>query len=322
MEYHELGTSGIKASEIVLGTWSMGCWPDTDEEQAIETIHTALDNGINFIDTAHGYRAAEGILGKALKGRRSDAVVCTKIAIIEGGADYSNERFGYDFVMRGVERALERLGTDYIDVYLSHFYNPEVSIKETMHVFSDLRDQKVIRAFGVSGYEIGQLEEAAQYAKIDVGQYPLSIFTRRFNESSNPAHPPSAPMDPLLEYALENNIAMMCYGAMAHGLLSGRFTGDETFHKDDVRCKRDKRYQGEAFKQHVAAAEKMRPIAEKHGKTLAQLAINWVLQQPGATTALIGVRTPEQVLDNAGGSGWYLDAEDLQEIENIVSELQ
>ncbi len=324
MEYQELGTSGIKVSEVTLGTWSFG-WPGSDTEQSIKTIHSALNNGINFIDTAGGYGnpkgSSERIIGEALKGRRKDAVICTKVSIIEHNADYSNKRFGYDFVMRNIEQNLERLQTDYIDVYLSHFYNPHVSIEETMRVFSDLRDQKVIRAFGVSKYDIPELQEIAKYTKIDVGQYDLSIFQRRFNEPSAPDHPPASPIEPVLKYANENNISLMCFGTVTRGLLSGRFTGTEHFPKNDPRHQ-DPIFQGDTFQKHIDAVEKMRPIAQKHGKSLAQLAINWALHQPGVTTALVGGRTPEQMTENAGASGWQLDQEDILEIEKLVKSLQ
>lgn len=326
MDYRELGSSGIQVSEVCLGTWTIGAesWVGVNDEESIETIRTAIDLGMNFIDTAHAYGLghAERIIGEALKGRREQAVICTKVATRwdEEGTRYPD--CSYDFIMQAVEDGLERLQTDYVDVYLVHYYYTKVPIKETMRAMARLLDEKVVRAVGVSRYDVPQLEEARKYVELNVGQYDLSIFQRHFSYQTPPdPDRPVRPIAPVLDYCRVNNIGVMGYGAVAKGLLAGRFDGTETFPEGDPRS-RNKMFQGEEFKKRVKAAEKMRPIAEKHGKTLAQLAINWNLCQPGVTTALVGARSPAQVRDNAGGSGWRLKQEDLEEIERIVAHIE
>jgi len=126
------------------------------------------------------------------------------------------------------------------------------------------------------------------------------------------------PIEPVMEYCSENNIGIMAYGAVGKGLLAGRFKGDETFPRDDIRSALNW-FKGKEFKERVEAVKKMKPLAEKYGKTLAQLATNWVLCQQGVTSALVGARNPEQVKDNASAAGWKLKQEDLKEIDKIVS---
>lgn len=322
MEYHELGSSGIKVSEVCLGTWTIGGkqWIGVDDEKSIETIHTALDSGINFIDTAHayGHGHAEKIIGEALKGRRKEAVICTKVAY-RWDANGSYLDCSYDFIMRYVEAGLKRLQTDYIDVYLVHDYNPAVPLSETMGAMAKLLDEKVIRAVGVSRFDVPQLKEAGEYVKLDVGQYDLSIFKQDFTLIFGE---PMRPTKPVMEYCLENNIGIMGYGAVAKGLLAGRFSGNETFPEGDWARHHSSWFQGKEFRDRVEAVQKMKPIAKKYGKTLAQIAINWVLCQPGITTALVGARSPGQVKDNAGASGWKLESEDLEKIEEIMADIK
>ena len=163
-----------------------------------------------------------------------------------------------------------------------------------------LLDEKIVRAVGVSRYDVPQLEQAGKLVQLDAGQYPLNAFERDFG--MHPGVAAYRPITPVLDYCERNNMGVMAYGAVVKGLLAGRFDGTETFPEGDPRS-RNKMFQGEEFKKRVKAVEKMRPIAEKHGKTLAQLAINWNLCQPGVSTALVGARSPAQVRDNAGGSG-------------------
>jgi aryl-alcohol dehydrogenase-like predicted oxidoreductase len=180
MHYRNLGSSGIKVSEVCLGTWTIGAegWTGVKDDESIETVNTALDVGMNFIDTAHAYGLghAETVIGEALKGRRDEAVICTKAGTRwdEQGVRYPD--CSYDFIMQAVEDALKRLQTDYIDAYLVHYYRPEVPHEETIGAMKKLLDQKVIRVVGVSRYDVSQLEEAGKIVSLDAGQYPLSLF--------------------------------------------------------------------------------------------------------------------------------------------------
>ena len=310
MEYHKLGSSGIKVSEVSLGSWTFSGrnWGEIDDNESIESIRTAIDLGMNFIDTARGYGRAELVIGEALKGRRDKAVICTKVVNRwqEDGSTVKDCSYGN--VLYQAEQALERLQTDYLDVYLIHNYDPDVPIKETMSALAELLDQKIVRAVGVSRYNLEQLEEASRHIELHAVQYPLNIIRR-------------CETVPLLDFCHEKNIGVMAFAALAKGLLTGKFTGNETFPEDDNR-RGNAMFQGEGFRTRVEAVEKMKPIADKHGKTLAQLAINWNLCQKGVTTATVGARRSDQVTENAGASGWRLEQEDLEEIEKIVSHIE
>ena len=265
MDCRELGSSGIKVSEVCLGTWTIGAesWVGVNDEESIETIRTAIDLGMNFIDTAHAYGLghAERIIGEALKGRREQAVICTKVATRwdEEGNRYPD--CSYDFIMQAVQNGLERLQTDYIDVYLVHYYRPQVPLEETMGAMAKLLEKKIVRAVGVSRYDVPQLEQAGKLVQLDAGQYPLNAFERDFY--MHPGVAAYRPITPVLDYCERNNIGVMAYGAVVKGLLAGRFDGTETFPEGDPRS-RNKMFQGEEFKKWVKAVEKMRPIAEKH----------------------------------------------------------
>jgi len=267
---------------------------------------------MNFIDTAHTYGRghAETLIGKALKGRREDAIICTKVVNRWDEAQQKMVRdCSYDSIMGEFEKALKRLQTDYLDVYLIHDFDPDVPIKETMSALQKLQDEKVVKAVGVSRYNLEQLKEAASYIRIDAVQYPMNIMRRK--ETA-----------PLLDFCLEENIGIMLYAALAKGLLTGKFDGSERFPENDIRS-RNPMFQAEEFKKRADIVEKkLRPVAEKHGKTLAQLAINWNLCQPSVATALVGARNIKQVKDNAGGSGWSLTDRDLAEIEDAVKGLK
>jgi aryl-alcohol dehydrogenase-like predicted oxidoreductase len=298
-------------SAVSLGTWAIGGqgWGEVNDRDSIAAIRKALDVGMTFIDTAHVYGLghSEEIVGQAIEGRRQEAIICTKVY---RHWNEKGERWvdcSYDGIVRAVQAGLKRLRTDYIDVYLVHNFDPNTPIPETMRAMEKLLQDGVVRAIGVSRYNLEQLEEAQSCIQLHAVQYPLNILRR-------------SEIAPILPFCREHNIGVMAYAPLSKGLLTGKFNGSESFPEDDNRH-RNPAFQGEAFVKRVEAVEKMRPIAARHSKTLAQLAINWNLCQLGVTTALVGAKRLEQVIDNAGGSGWRLTSEDLEEIDKIASDL-
>lgn len=284
-------------------------WGEVHDEESIEAVKAALDVGMNFIDTAHSYGRghSEEIIGQALKGRREEAVICTKVSGWWDGDDYVYD-CSYDAIMRLVEEGLKRLQTDYLDLYLIHDYDPKVPIKETMGALQKLKDEKVIRAVGVSNYGLKKLEEASKHIELHAGEYHLNMFKREQFLA-------------IQEFCCKKNIGIMAFAPLAKGLLSGKFNGSEIFPANDNRSNNNW-FKGEEFKKRVELVEKMKPIAAKHGKSMTQLAINWNLCQSGVISSLIGARNAEQVRENAGGSGWKLDPEDLLTIEELVINIQ
>jgi len=311
MEYRPLGKSDLMVSSVCLGTWAIGGmgWGEVNDRDSIAAIRKALDVGMTFIDTAHIYGKghSEEIVGEALEGRRQEAIICTKVLTHWNEKDETWADCSYDGIMRAVQAALKRLRTDYIDVYLIHNFDPNTPISESMRAMETLLQEGVVRAVGVSWYNLEQLKEAQRCLPLHAVQYPLSMIRRRV-------------IAPILPFCRENDIGVMAFAPLAKGLLTGKFDANATFPEDDNRSQ-NPNFQGEAFRARLAAVEALKPIAERYGKTLAQLAIAWDLSQPGVTTALAGAKRPEQVEENAGGAGWQISQEDLDEIERILAGL-
>jgi aryl-alcohol dehydrogenase-like predicted oxidoreductase len=311
MELRPLGTSGLQVSAVALGTWAIGAenWGRVDDDESVRAIQQALDVGMTFIDTAdiYGRGHSEEIVGRAIAGRREEVILATKVG---NRWDETGKRWtdcSHDYILQAVQASLARLQTDYLDVYLIHKPDPNTPIPETMRALEKLYADGVVRAVGVSRYNAEQIAEAQRCIPLHAAQYPLNMLRR-------------AEITPILPFCRAHEIGMMAYAPLSKGLLTGKFTPETTFPADDMRSQ-SASFQGEAFAARLAAVDALAPIAARYGVTLAQLAINWNLCQPGVTTALTGAKRPEQVIDNAGGAGWQIEAQDLAEIERIVAGL-
>jgi aryl-alcohol dehydrogenase-like predicted oxidoreductase len=311
MEYRPLGTSGLMVSAVSIGTWAIGGlgWGVVDDDESVAAIRAAIDVGMTFIDTAdiYGLGHSEEIVGRAVEGRRQEVVIATKVA---NRWNEQGERWvdcSYDTILQAVQESLKRLRTDYIDAYIIHRSDPDTPIPETMRALEKLLQDGVVRAVGVSRYNRQQIEKAQGCIKLHVAQYPLNMLRRQ-------------EITPILPFCREHEIGVMAYAPLSKGVLTGKFDVGTTFPDDDQRAN-SANFQGEAFRKRLDAVEKLRPIAQKYDKTLAQLAINWALCQSGVTTALAGAKRPSQVRENAGGAGWRIGQKDLDAIEEVVTGL-
>jgi myo-inositol catabolism protein IolS len=302
MEFCMLGTSGIKISSIIMGTWQAGkeMWAGIDDTESTQAIKAAYDAGITTFDTAevYGNGHSEKIVGKALQDVRDNVVIATKV--------FSNH-LQYKQVIDACHKSLKNLNTDYIDLYQIHwppgsFGDKKVPLEETMGALADLKAEGKIRAIGVSNFSRSQLEEAAKYGKIDSLQPPYSLFWRKVEKDALP-------------YCLENNITLLAYSSMAQGLLTGKFGPDHKFAKGDHRS-RNKLFQPENYKRVQKALERLRPIAKANNITLGQLALAWIVSQPGIC-AIAGARSAEQAAQNAGAGNLRLSEEDLSAMDEI-----
>ena len=319
MEYRPLGASGIEASVVGLGAWAIGgwLWGGTDERKSVEAIHAAIDGGINFIDTApaYGMGLSESIVGKALAGRRSQVVIATKCGLVwhseKGTAHITQDGkplhryLGPESIRYEVEQSLKRLNTDYIDLYQTHWQDETTPIEETMTTLLDLKREGKIRAIGVSNAKLEQIEAYRRVGPVDSGQERYSMLDRGLESE-------------YLPYALKNNIAVLAYSPLAFGLLTGKVGPDREFPEDDIRHKHP-RFSVESRKQVLAMLERMQPIADQHGLTLAQLVIAWTVAQPGLTHALVGGRNRQQAEENAVAGNATLSREELETLGQIVS---
>jgi aryl-alcohol dehydrogenase-like predicted oxidoreductase len=304
------GTS-LKVSPIAIGTWAIGgwMWGGTDEAESVATIRTAFEHGINIVDTApvYGFGRSEEIVGKAIAegGLRSDVLIATKAGLEwDGGRVFRNASRAR--ILREVEESLLRLRTDYIDIYQVHWPDPLVPIEETADAMHTLLKQGKIRAIGVSNFSVLQMERFRRIAPLHVLQPPYNLFERGIEAD-------------LLPYCRQNKIAMLGYGALCRGLLSGRMKADTVFDGDDLR-RTDPKFVEPRFAQYVAAVQKLDRLAQQRfGKRVIHLAVRWMLDQ-GITTALWGARHPDQLQPAEDVIGWSLDASTKAEIDRILRE--
>ncbi|HEX5415603.1 MAG TPA: aldo/keto reductase, partial [Chloroflexota bacterium] len=299
MERRPLGQSGIKVSVIGLGTWAMGgeWWGKASDEESIRTIHHALDVGINLMDTAEDYGKghAEEVLGRALRGRRNEAVISDKVW---------PENLQPERLREAFERACRRLQTDFIDVYYIHWPNPDVPIADSMGELERLRQEGKVRAIGVSNFTTAEIADALRFGRIDVIQPPYNMFWRFAERDEIP-------------FCQTRNVGVVAYSALAQGLLTGQLTGQTKLSPNDSRLN-TVLFQPGIYERCIDAVDAMRPIAKKYGKSLAQLAVNWVISRPGISSALVGAQSVKQVQDDIGAVGWTLSPEDYQFVDDAT----
>ena len=302
MEKRTLGTSDIQITPILMGTWQAGqkMWSGIDDNESIEAIKAAVDAGITTIDTAEVYGGghSEQIVARAVSDIRDRLVYASKV--------FANH-LQYDSVIEACNRSLTNLKTDYLDLYQIHwpsgsFGNEPVPIEETMKALNKLKQDGKIRAIGVSNFSRTQLEEASQYGRIDSLQPPYSLFWRKVEKDAVP-------------YCIDNNISILAYSSMAQGLLTGKFSLGHQFDEEDHRSA-NVLFQGENFKRAQKALDQLRPIAESHNCTLAQLSLAWLIAQPQAN-AIAGARNADQAKDNAKAASVELSPDELKQIDSI-----
>src|SRR5258706_9451947 len=310
MELADIPGTSLKVSPVAIGTWAIGgwMWGGTDEAESVATIRAAFEHGINVIDTApvYGFGRSEEIVGRAIaEGRlRPDVLIATKAGLQwEDGKVSRNASRAR--IVREVEDSLRRLRTDYIDIYQVHWPDPLITIEETADAMHILLAQGKIRAIGVSNFSVVQMERFRRVAPLHVLQPPYNLFERGIETD-------------LLPYCRENKIAMLGYGALCRGLLSGRMQPDTVFDGDDLR-RADPKFQEPRFEQYLAAVTRLDRLAQRFGKRVIHLAVRWMLDQ-GITTALWGARHPDQLRPVDEVTGWSLDASAKAEIDQILRE--
>lgn len=311
MTIETLSIDGIATpvSRIGLGTWAIGgwMWGGADDDRSVTTIRSALERGINLIDTApvYGFGHSEEVVGKALEGVRDQAVIATKVALdwSEGGPRRNSTPAR---IRQEIEDSLRRLRTDRIDLYQVHWPDPLVPIEETAAELEKLRQEGKILAIGVSNYSTEQMDAFRKAAPLASVQPPYNLFERAIEAD-------------VLPYARKNDLVVLGYGALCRGLLSGRMNSSTTFDGDDLR-KSDPKFQAPRFGQYLSAVEALKALAqERHGKSVLALAIRWVLDQ-GPTIALWGARRPDQLDGIEDAFGWSLSPQDLKDIDALLAE--
>ena len=311
MEYKNLGNAGVKVSRLCLGTMMFG--GATNEQDSIEIIHRAMDDGINFIDSANVYNdgEAESILGKAVSGRRDRVVIATKVfgARGDGPNDQGNSRI---HIFNEVENSLRRLDTDYIDIYILHRRDYETPLEESIDALNDLVRQGKVRYAGCSnfyGYELAKalwISDRNRLAPMAVVQ-PLYNIVNRDAELE------------LFPCCREHGVGVMIYSPLARGVLAGKYLPGQAPPVGSRADRKDPRMMvTEVREESYEVAQRLVPLADAHDVTLTQFSLNWVLANPIVTSAIVGPRTMEQYEDNLGCLGWDIAQKALDEIDALV----
>jgi aryl-alcohol dehydrogenase-like predicted oxidoreductase len=312
VEYRYLGNSGLKVSEITYGNWVTHA-SQVGDDAAVKTVHAALDAGITTFDTADTYAntAAEVVLGTALKGqRRASLEIFTKVYFPTGPKGPNDTGLSRKHIFESIHGSLERLGTDYVDLYQAHRFDYETPLEETFQAFADLVRQGKVLYIGVSEWTAEQLRAGHALAQ-DLGiqlisnQPQYSMLHRVIEGKVVPA-------------SEELGISQIVWSPMAQGVLSGKYLPGPPAPAGS-RATDEK--SGAAFIQRLMRDEvleavlRLKPIAEQAGLTMPQLAIAWVLQNPNVAAALVGASRPEQLADTVKASGVTLDADTLAAID-------
>jgi aryl-alcohol dehydrogenase-like predicted oxidoreductase len=327
MQYNQLANSQVKVSAITFGAWAIGgwMWGGADKQDALRAIDKSLDLGITSIDTApiYGFGLSEEIVGEALAGKRQQAQILTKYGMVWEGnrgqfgfkSEFANgspidiyKYAGKASVIQECEKSLRRLRTDYIDLYQIHWPESTTPIEETMEAVEQLLKEGKILASGVCNYSADQMKVAEKKVKQSTNQVPYSMVERRIEQE-------------IVPYCLETGKGILAYSPLQRGLLTGKITDDYHFEKDDHRPNTPF-FKADNRRKVNAMLNKLRPMAEQHQATLAQLVINWTIQQPAVVAALVGARDPKQVEENAKALDFTLSQEEIKQINTFLGELK
>jgi aryl-alcohol dehydrogenase-like predicted oxidoreductase len=309
VEYRTLGDSDLQVSEICLGTWTT-FGGSLDEEAAAGLVDAAFELGINFFDTANLYSEgrSEEVLGRALDGRPRDSyVLATKLrgTAPDGGSGLSREQ-----VLRQIDQSLERLGVEFVDLYQCHAWDPDVPLAETLEAMTEIVEAGKVRYVGCSNFTGDQIQAAVDlarehgYVKIVSSQPEYSLLHRE----------PEADVIPV---SAANGISQVVYSPLAQGVLSGKYApGEEAGEGTRASARAElMEHFDDAVLERV---QRLRPIADGLGLTMAQLALAWILREPNVASAIVGSSRPDQLRDNAAASGVSLDDATLAAIDDVL----
>ncbi len=324
-DLRQLGDSDLRITPVIFGAWAIGgwMWGGNEEADSIGAIQASIDAGINMIDTAaiYGMGYSEELVAKAVAGRRDKVLIATKCGMrwnSDEGADPWQQQMNDgtpvtvrknakpDSIRYEVEESLRRLKTDVIDLYQIHWPDSTTPPEESIKAMDDLKRAGKVRAIGVSNYDAQWMARVLKVARFASNQPPYSIIQRKIEQE-------------ILPFCRQNNIGVICYSPLERGLLAGAVGPERTFAPGDHRASH-KFFTVENRKRVMASLEKVRPIAQKHGKSLAQVVINATVQVPGITAAIVGARNAEQAKHNAEALSFKLSGDECAAIRAAFDE--
>lgn len=314
MQTRQLGKTDMRLTTVGLGTWAMGGpweygWGPQDDEEAVASILEALDQGINWIDTApaYGLGHSEELLGRALRQTKHKPYIATKCGILWNDKREKVVHLKRDSVRRECHDSLRRLGVERIDLYQMHWPDPEPDIEEAWEEMARLAEEGKLRYIGVSNFSVRQMERVAKIHPISSLQPPYSMLHREAERD-------------LLGYCAQHGIGVIVYSPMQRGLLTGAFSRERlaALAPDDHR-RRAPEFQEPQFGATLELVEGLKKIARRNGKSVSQLAVSWVLRRSEVTAAIVGARRPGQIAETAPASDWNLGKKDIEEIEKLLA---
>jgi aryl-alcohol dehydrogenase-like predicted oxidoreductase len=307
MRYVQLGKTGVGVSRLAFGTWQLGGdWGPTDTRSATAAIRRAADAGVTFFDTAqaYGFGQSEQLLGEALRQLpREKVVIATKggLRATETGLvrDSSPE-----WIRTGLEASLRALGTAYVDLYQVHWPDPATPFEETAGELAKLIANGRILHVGVSNFDVEQMAQFSETLPVETVQPPYHMFRRQIEQN-------------VLPYAAANDIGVLVYGPLAHGLLGGRLGVDTQFAADDWRAK-SAMFTGDVYGRNLEIVAQLEQVARDLDVTLPQLAVAWTLANPAVHVAIVGTRNPAHVDETLAAADLDLDPAVLARIDRIL----
>ena len=316
MQYRNFGKSDLITSAIGFGGWPMGRghYGSFDDDEVVDSVHWAIDHGVTLFDTAAVYGSGEGekLLGKALKGKRDKVVLVSKGGLLEGERQPGTRvprNSSREHLTQNLEDSLKRLQTDYLDLYLVHWPDETRPFSEPMEAFVDFQEQGKIRYGGVSNFSPDQMKDCLETFPIICNQVGYHLFDIR-------------PEEQIFPFCQEQGLGTMAYGSLAHGLLTGTMTPDTEFADDDWRrglmAFGQPLFKGEQFLANLNKVEDLKELASGNNKTVAQLAVAWVLSNPAISVALVGTRKPSEIEENIQAADWVLSEDEREEVLEIA----
>lgn len=308
MQYQEFGKTGLRVSKLCLGTCGIGGagWDSYSDESRMDAIKAALECGINFIDTAPAYNAgkAECYVGETLNKlkKRKEVVISTKCGnkFVDGKYLRCGSK---ESILKQCDESLKNLKTDYIDIYLVHWPDPDVELEETIDAVSTLKKEGKILHAGVSNFSKEQIEEAQKYCEIEAFQPQYSLADRKDEK--------------LIRWAYEQGLGIMTYGTLGGGILTGNYRKLRTFEQTDSRNRFYPYFKEPLFSKAMELLTIMDQIAEERNVSLAQIAEKWVIQKRFVSSCIIGTQSRARVEENCRNLQWELTDNEIRRLESV-----
>ncbi len=312
MRYKSFGKTGLEASEICLGTWAYGndYWGRVDDRDSADAIRRAIELGVTMIDTAPGYGSghAEEVVGRAIKGHRDRLILTTKCGILGRNPDGSPRKcLKPESLYKEIDASLKRLDVDVIDVYLLHWPDVDTPLEKTGEAMAKIKESGKIKHFGVSNFSIEEIETLQTFLPVEVYEPHYSILERNNVKA--------------MEYCQTHGIAVMTYGGLAGGLLTGKFKELPQFGEGDNRARFYPFFKEPVWSKAQQFLNKLKEIAGGYGRPLSQLALNYLAQKPYVSSVIVGAKRSGQIEENVGATEWKLTEADLERIDRYYEEI-